>query len=220
MLCRAGAAVLLAGAGSAGASAQYYELANQLTNVIQPALTGSVGYKGFVELSGTAGLGTNKANFVGLSTSQGFRYASWFFMGAGIGIDAVITPDNGRPADNGYVKSTSATRAMLPLFSDFRFTFGNDVGQVKAFIDLKIGSAWLLGDSWLNFPDGYLSNNAQFFFRPTVGLRIPLSAKSPGQAFNIGVTYQLLTSGNNYYDGWRYGSVTLNNLGVTIGFEW
>ena len=72
-------AVVLLGCSTA-ASAQYYQMANQLTNLISPALSGSFNYKGYVDFSGIAGLGTARANFFGISTVQGFKYADWFFI--------------------------------------------------------------------------------------------------------------------------------------------
>lgn len=72
---------LMLAAGSQASRAQYYEITNQLTNLISPALSGSFNYKGYVEASGLAGVGHNRANFIGISTTQGFRYASWFYMG-------------------------------------------------------------------------------------------------------------------------------------------
>ena len=63
-----------------------------------------------------------------------------------------------------------------------------------------------------------MGHGAQFFFRPAIGVRIPVSASNPKQAFNIGITYQLLTSNNIYRP---YGSSgTLSSFGATIGFEW
>lgn len=95
--------------------AQYYELANQLTNLISPALSGSASYQGYVDLSGTAGIGDNRANFVGISTTQGFRYTPWFFMGAGLGIDvAMARGDKALYDDYGYqAYNTTKTQAML-----------------------------------------------------------------------------------------------------------
>lgn len=217
------AVVLCAAAGPA--RAQYYELANQLTNVLSTALSGSLNYKGFVDVSGTAGVGDNRANFIGVSTTQGFTYADWFFMGAGLGIDAAVVRQS--PYDWGgmtpsdrpsyYDRPTTRTKVMMPIFSDFRFTIGG-MSSTAFFVDLKIGAAWLLGDSYLEMGDAYMSNSAQFYFKPSVGIRIPVSTGDSRHAFNIGVTYQLLTSGNNYY--WYDDTVTLNNLGATISYEW
>ena len=119
--------LLLLGAATT-ASAQYYQLANQLTNLISPALSGSMSYRGYVEATGTAGVGHSRANFAGISTSQGFRYSSWFFMGAGLGIDvAMARGENSSFAHQssyygGY--NTTRTQVMLPVFSDFRFNIG------------------------------------------------------------------------------------------------
>ena len=70
--------------------AQYYELANQLPSLISPALSGSMRYKGYAEAGFTGGFTDNKANFMSFSTSQGFQYSDWFFMGAGLGIDVTF----------------------------------------------------------------------------------------------------------------------------------
>lgn len=205
------------------AKAQYYELANQLPKLISPALSGSLNYKGYVELSGLAGLGDNRANFIELSTSQGFKYSSWFFMGVGIGVDVAMAQQpelRDIPSDDagGYYGYGSAkTKMMIPVFTDFRFNIGNEQ-DTSFFIDLKLGAAWIMGSSYLRLNNGYLSNQTQFYMKPTMGIRIPINSQNSRQAVNIGVTYQLLTSNNNY--GWHSRSLTLNNIGATVGFEW
>lgn len=201
--------------------AQYYEMANQLTNLISPALSGSLKYRGFVEAKGVAGLGPDRANFIGISTTQGFQYASWFFMGAGMGIDMVKTrdtihavtgPDNAQQTQ----ATDGQTRAMIPVFSDFRFNIGLG-SQASLFIDMKLGAAWLLGSSYLQLNRSALTTAAQFYMVPSAGVRIPVSATRAKQAINIGIAYQLLTSNNRYYN---YNTPTLSSLGMTIGFEW
>lgn len=202
-------------------SAQYYQIANQLTSLISPALSGSLNYKGFVEFSGLAGLGHDRANDIGISTTQGFQYSSWFFMGVGLGVDVVMANQpEGWQAQPGYdymYHGSSKTKAMVPVFSDFRFNIG-DRNSTSFFVDLKLGAAWLIGSKYLRMADGCMSNSTQFFLRPTIGLRIPVSSNDTRHAFNIGVTYQLLTSNNNYY--WNSNSLTLNNIGMTVGYEW
>ena len=42
-----------------------------------------------MDVTGVAGVGNNKLNHVEISTSQGYQYNSWFYMGAGLGIDVV-----------------------------------------------------------------------------------------------------------------------------------
>lgn len=221
LLSLAVAAVLAAGM-AVPARAQYYEIANQLPSLISPALSGSMQYRGFVEASGLAGMGKNRANFLGISTSQGFQYASWFFMGVGMGVDVAMAQQNDRygawDPDDWEYGGTAKTKCMIPVFTDFRFRICND-NSVAAVIGLKLGAAWLLGDDDLMMKTAYMSNETQFYFRPSLGVRIPVSSQNPKQAVNVAVTYQLLTSNNNY-TYWHDNSVTLHNLGLTVGFEW
>lgn len=218
----ASAFIVIMAASSSVVSAQYYQLANTLQSLISPALSGSMAYKGFVEVSGLGGVGVNRANFIGLSTSQGFQYSSWFFMGAGVGIDLAMARNNAdRTAPDTYSPyyddSYANSIAMLPIFTDFRFNIG--AGQSTSFfIDAKIGAAWFLGNDYLQLHDGTMGHGAQFFLQPSIGLRIPVSSANPRQAINFGITYRLLTSGNNY--SWYDKTLTLNSFGASISFEW
>lgn len=207
------------------AQAQLYEITSQLPNLISPALSGSMRYKGFVELSGTAGIGSNRANMLGISTSQGFQYSSWFFMGVGLGVDVAMSrqsaTDSTVNSDNWpsyYDHNSSSTKAMIPVFTDFRFIIGNQ-NKVGAYVDFKFGASWLIGDSYLRLQHGRLGGATQFYFKPSAGVRIPINSKNPRQAVNIGVTYQLTTANNNFYY-WDASDATLSGLGMTVGFEW
>lgn len=210
-------------AAPSAASAQYYQIASQLPGLISPALSGSLNYRGFVEASGLAGMGRNRANFLGVSTSQGFMYADWFYMGVGVGVDAVMThADNNEFGPNAPVdepswgRSYTKTKAMIPVFSDFRF-YINAAPTAKVYIGVKAGAAWLLGSSWLRLQEGRMSGNAQFYLRPSIGARFAINKDKPAQALTVALTYQLLTSNNNW--NWNGGDVTLNSLGLTISYE-
>lgn len=212
------------------ASAQYYEIANQLPQLIRPALSGSFNYKGFVDVSYMRGIGDCKADFLDVSTSQGFRYADWFYMGVGIGADVLFssTDDNwGDGWEHGspdIEHSSTTTAVMLPLFTDFRFTLGGKStmpdgstrSSVGFFIDLRVGCSFLCSDDWIRINNGYLTNQQYFYLRPSVGLRIPVGT-SGKQAFDIGLCYKLLTS--NYWASSKE-SATLSSLGLTVAFEW
>lgn len=204
------------------AKAQYYEIANQLPGVISPALSGSMNYKGFIELSGVAGFGDNRANIIGVTTSQGFQYSSWFFMGAGFGVEVAMTNSDMLSSDVGQARyrehSNSSTKVMIPVFSDFRFNFGN-TGGVSFFADVKLGAIWLIGNSYLRLQEGCMTGDAQFYCKPALGVRIPVSSTNQRQAVNIGVAYELITSDNNY-NYWNDNNITLNCLGVSLSFEW
>lgn len=195
--------------------AQFYQIANQLPSLISPALSGSFNYKGFVEASYLAGLGNVSSDFVGISTSQGFKYRSWFFMGVGIGVDVAMSHTKEgayKPSGMGF----TSTAVMVPVFTDFRFNIGN---QTKAsfYADLKLGASFLMGNKYLAINNGYLSNRQYFYFKPSVGVRIPLGS-SGKQGMNVGVVYQLLTS-NYWYNNYN-SNPTLNSLGVMVGFDW
>ena len=222
---KSAAAIALTLFTATGAKAQYYELVNQIPSLISPALSGAATYRGYVDATATFGVGDDRANFVGISTTQGYRFTSWFFMGAGIGVDVAMSSTNDVPLtgnyqpDPGYYyRSVARTKAMIPIFSDFRFNFGNQNGT-SFFADIKAGATWLIGSSYLEVNNGALSTRAQFLLRPTIGVRIPANSQKPRQAFNIGLTYQLITANNTW--GWINDyDTTLNSLGISAGFEW
>lgn len=204
--------------------AQYAQIVNQIPSLLSPALSGSLAYRGYVDATATFGIGDDRANFVGISTTQGYRFTPWFFMGAGIGVDVAMSTVNhsydygyGQP-DPGYYPSMSTTKAMIPVFSDFRFNFGN-AGGLSFFADIKAGASWLIGGSYLQLNNGALSTRTQFLLRPSLGVRIPVNSKNSNQAVNIGLTYQLLTA-NSSWGYWNSDTPTLNSLGVSAGFEW
>ena len=77
------------------AKAQFYEIANQIPQLLSPALSGNFNYKGYVEVSYLKGVGSDIFDFVDFSTTQGFKYRNWLFMGVGAGVD-IMLPSDGR----------------------------------------------------------------------------------------------------------------------------
>lgn len=203
------------------ASAQYYQIANQLTGLIGPALSGGSGYKGSVDVSYLAGLGDRRVDFVGVATSQGYQYRSWFYMGVGLGLDVAMAhtnPEFGVNQSGGYWNHNyNKTGIMVPIFTDFRFNIGNPA-SATFYIDARIGASFLMGNNYLAVANGFITNREYFYLRPSLGARIPIK-KGSKQAVNIGVTYQLLTT-NYWYDRPSAYNVTLSSLGATVGFEW
>lgn len=195
--------------------AQYSSIVNQAANMLQTAVIGGFSYKGFVDASYTGGFGDLKANFVGVSTVQGFQYANWFFMGAGLGVDLVFSEVEDRYYDYEYEHKTRSNGVMIPIFTDFRFNIGSRQ-SASFFIDIKAGGSFLIGSDYLAIENGYLSSSEYFLLKPSIGLRIPIGG-SAKKAINIGLTYQLLTC-----DYWYNNSdnSTLNSLGGTVSFEW
>ncbi len=202
------------------ASAQFAAIANQLPNLITPALSGSMSYRGFVEAEYLKGIGNVNVDFAGVSTSQGFQYADWFFMGVGLGVQYVHSnpsenwlPSYGEP-NNWH--GTSTNGCMVPVFTDFRFNIGKK-SSASFYADLKIGASFLMGGNWLSVSNGYITNSEYFYLHPQIGVRIPVNSTNPKQAVNIGASYQLLTA--DYWYNYRSSQV-VNSLGVNLGFEW
>ncbi len=218
-----GAALLAIGATGA-ANAQYYQMANQLQQLITPALSGSFNYKGYVDASYLKGVGDKKADFLEITTTQGFKYADWFFMGVGAGVEVVFTNPSSQftdwsqvePGDIDFNKGHTKTGWVLPLFTYFRFSIGKPT-STGFYIYLRIGCSFLLSDKYLEIGNGYMTNSECFYLRPSLGVRIPMSLNNSKQALNIGLTYQLTTSNYWYYHD---SNSTLNAVGVNIGFEW
>lgn len=215
--------IALAGASVAPAAAQYSDIVNGITNTIMPAISGSGSYKGFVDAEYTQGFGTYRTNFMTLSTSQGYKFTNWFYMGAGIGVDILwSTVNDGWGEDwadshpDWYNHEHTSTAVMIPVFSDFRFMFGTPT-SVGFFINLRVGAAFLCSDSYIQIRDGYLTSQRYFYLQPSVGLRVPVSQTNPKQAIDIGLHYRLMTS--DYWSNWQYNA-TINGLGVNVGFEW
>lgn len=204
------------------ANAQYYEIANQIPQLIRPALSGSMNYKGFIEAGYNKTMGSYQADFLEISTSQGFQYSNWFYMGVGIGVDVLFAHKNDQWGDWDSYKdfdsnhSSTTTMTMMPLFTDFRFNIGSG-NSASFFIDLKIGCTFLLSDKYIEIGDGYITNQQYFYLHPTIGVRIPTNSRNPKQAMNIGINYRLMTS--NYWNSWNR-NVTLNGLGASLSYEW
>lgn len=209
------------------ANSQYYDIANQIPSLLSPILSGSGRYKGYVDAQYLKGVGSNRADILGFSTSQGYQYNSWFYMGAGLGVDILFAHQNdnwGSNWGNGNSSginpehSSTTTGVMIPLFSDFRLTVpAKKASSPSFFADLRLGASFLIGKDYIRINNGYLTNSEYFYLRPSVGVRIPVNKNHPRQAVDVGITYQLLTS--NYWSGWT-NSVTLNSLGITAAFEW
>ena len=205
---------------SFSANAQVYEAINTLQSVITPALSGSGKYKGYVEAGYSHTLSKYNGDFIEFSTSQGYQYNSWFYMGAGLGVDVLFS----HPGDNSGVmlnpppgdRPVTKTAPMLPLFADFRFLIG-DTSNVSFFLDLKVGCSFLLTNRNIAIGDGYLTNREYFFLDPSIGVRVPCNKKNNKQAVDVGVKYKLLTS--NYWYNYN-NNITLQSLGAFIAFEW
>ncbi len=200
-----------------GASAQYYSMINQATNMMQTVFSGGMRYRGMVDASYVQGIGNKRADFLEFSTTQGLKYADWFFMGIGAGVDVMFAHAGDPQWLQNSGKSLTTTACMIPLFTDFRFIIGGEK-QIGFFIDIKAGCSFLVGKNNVQIGDGYLNRSECFYLKPGLGLRIPVSQDNTKCAFNISAVYNLVTS--NYWWQTSSSNITLNGFGVSIGYEW
>ena len=119
---------------------------NQLNNKIQ------TGYHGFADFSYTLGVGDYTLNRFGLSSSHGYQFNPYFFLGGGLGLHFMQeyeTPDMDIPLD-----SRDFT-IDIPVYAETRITFID--GNISPFISARGGY--------------YLTHNGGLYFNASVGCR-------------------------------------------------
>lgn len=206
-------ALLILAACVAPAKAQYYQMVNQGSQMIGTALQGGFYYRGFVEGSYLNGIGNNRASFLEITTTQGFKKADWFYMGIGAGLDVVFA-NYGEAQSQINGQSTQQTGMMIPLFTDFRFNIGSQ-SVTAAFVDVRLGASFLVGSDRLQVGDSYINRSECFYFKPSIGMRIPVDKKNTNHAFSVAASYLLVNTGY-----WNYDNINLSAIGVTLGYEW
>lgn len=81
------------------------------------------GYRGFVDLGYTIGVGENKLGRVDITTSHGYQFNPYFFIGAGVGLCYWTEPEE----------------LGVPVFIDFRTDIPTG-SKISPFVDLKLGT--------------------------------------------------------------------------------
>lgn len=125
------------------------------------------GYRGFVDCSATFNLdislyggATDSYVWLGGSTTHGYQFNNWLFIGGGIGYETVLAPDDRRP------------KRIFPVFADARADL--KFGKFTPFADMKLGA---------NFTRG-----AGLYFSPTIGYRFNWG-RTTAINFAIGATF-------------------------------
>ena len=130
------------------------------------------GYRGFVENVESVNMDGDLTIYsLGLTTSHGYQFSPYFFLGAGLGVqyyyfdlDDVFT--NFMGISNDFT--------CMPLFVHARGTFMRN--WVTPYADLKIGTSFTHGESL-------------FYANPSVGARFGFSPKF---GLNVGLGYSYL----------------------------
>ena len=92
------------------------------------------GYRGWVETGGAVGLGTFGDGVFTFSTSHGYQFSPYFFLGAGIGVDYHFGWET----------------VFMPIFANARAYFID--GKISPFLDAKIGYSPLDGTGFYFSP--------------------------------------------------------------------
>lgn len=148
------------------------------------------GYKGFVDFGYIADLSDYDANKVEISTSHGYQFNNYFYLGGGVAADFY----------------TDADLIAVPIFVDFRANFINK--KVTPFADIKTG--YSVGD----VEGAYVSTGIGVRFSLKGKKAINLKLEYNYQQYNDHGDY----SYNNNYYSYDY-DYDLEGLGFKVGFE-
>ena len=153
------------------------------------------GYKAFLEV-GTI-INFRASGFViargaaSLTTSHGYQFNPWLFVGAGLAVDY----------------HAAGNRLFVPLFADFRANFLDR--KVSPFFSTKIGYAVGSKESYVINPGLYVN--------PTFGVRFILS---PTFAMNLALGYNMQQQCESIYGLHFYEAKLYRHaLSLRLGFE-
>ncbi len=151
------------------------------------------GYRGFVELGYSVGFGDYKVDRIELSTSHGYQFNPYLFLGGGL-------------AEHYYHESEGF---LMPLFVDFRANFTNT--PAVPFFGLKVGYSIGLSSDFVSSGGAY--------FAPALGVKFKTGYSF---AINItaGYTYQSVDVYDyDYYSGYYDDDISLSAFSLKLGIE-
>ncbi len=148
------------------------------------------GYRGFIDLGYAAGVGDYGDGVFTVSTSHGYQFNPYFFVGAGIGVDYHFDYET----------------MFLPIFADLRGYFID--GRISPFIGVKIGYSPVDGTGLYFNP----SVGASFGISRELALNISI-----GYNLQRAEMYSYYYS---YYGGsYSYSDETIGAVTIKVGFE-
>lgn len=147
------------------------------------------GYRGFVDLGYTIGLGDFGIGRIEATTSHGYQFNPHFFFGAGSGIH--------------YYCTDGAEDIVVPLFLDFRGNFTK--GAIVPFGGIKAGYSFVATESFEDF-GAYLA--------PAIGVKFMMSKRA---AFNLSLGYTFQFA--EVYDYYYTSTENTGGLSFKAGFE-
>lgn len=147
------------------------------------------GYRGFVDIGYTIGVGDygNGVDRPEFSTSHGYQFCPYIFAGAGVGAHYYF----------------DAEVVEIPIFAHIRSEFLNK--PISPFVDFKVGYS--------------VYDVKGFYMNPSIGCRFALGSKyglnfSVGYSMQRDKIFYMYD-----YHIYRYGSVTVGGISLHLGFD-
>lgn len=152
------------------------------------------GYRGFVDIGYTVGLGDFDLNRINFSTSHGYQFNPYLFVGIGIGAQ--------------YFDDSEEW--LCPIFADVRCNIIKNTPLIP-FIGIKGGYSFYPEDSF---------EDVGAYINPSVGAKYMISSKCAVN-LSVGYTAQLFDYVETINSGAQIKTTTKNMGGFTIsaGFE-
>lgn len=151
------------------------------------------GYRGFVDIGGAVGVGDYGDGVFAVSTSHGYQFNPYIFVGAGIGVDYHFDYET----------------MFLPIFADLRGYFID--GRITPFVGIKIGYSPVDGTGLYFNP----SVGASFGISRKLALNISIGYNlQRAEMYNIYYNYSYYTGYSYYYSDETIGAITFK-----VGFE-
>lgn len=132
----------------------------------------SNGYRGFADFGYTVGVGDYEFGRFEVSTTQGYQFNPYFFVGGGVGFHFMQSYET---AGMEIALDKRDAKVSIPLFADLRGTFSKR--KFAPFIDLKAGY--------------FLTNNDGLYGNISVGCRMTVKRKQ-AVSLSVGYTYEKL----------------------------
>jgi len=164
-------------------------------------------YRGFVDAGYTVGIGDYEFGRVELSTSHGYQFNPYVFLGAGVGLHFMQKYET-----NGMeiALDTRDSKVDVPVFGNVRFNFAKS--KIAPFVDGKVGY--------------YVTNNGGLYYNVSAGCRFSINAK---QAVSVSVGYTSQELEFETFDSFssKYNldytrsprKLTAEGVAIKVGFE-
>lgn len=160
------------------------------------------GYRGFVDFGYTAGVGDMNIGRVELTTSHGFQFNPYLFVGAGTGIHCYFKANERK-----LELSEKECLPVIPFFVDLRGSFLK--GSIVPFIGIKLGYSCAL----VSASNEYDFSGLGLYIAPSAGVKFAITSQA---MLNLSLGYSVQNTTIGEYSYRDYDETTINMGGVSI----